>query len=120
MSHMVCAELDLVAITCCSCWKRHHTSIQKQNVQSVLLACKFPDRGLYIGQVCEIAFYEFDGRRWDCCFDLFYGGEGFVIASGCKIDTLWVVLGELKDRLFSKTDIAFAEDLLDTKSRLEG
>lgn len=119
MSYMVCAKLDLVAIACCSCWKCHHTSIQKQNVQSILLACKFSDRGLYTRQVCKIALYEFEGRRWDRYFDLFYGGEGFVFASGCKIDTLWVVLGELKDGLFSKTDIAFTEDLLDTKSRLE-
>jgi hypothetical protein len=63
--------------------------------------------------------YKFDGRRWDCCFDLFYGGEGFVFVSGCKVDAFWVVLGELKDGLFSKTDIAFAEGSLDMRSRLE-
>ena len=41
-------------------------------------------------------------------------GQGFLFASSCEVNALRVVLRELQDGLFSETDVAFAEDKLDT------
>lgn len=40
------------------------------------------------------------------------GGEGFVFASGCEVNTFRVMLRELKDGLFPETNIAYAEERL--------
>ena len=75
---------------------------------------------MYARQVCEIALKELDGSRWDYSFYVLDCGEGFLFATGCEVDAFWVVLRELEDGLLSETDIAYAEESLTKRSRLEG
>lgn len=83
MPEVICAELYLIALLRHSCWCRHDSCVQDQNVEAILFRDEVAGGFLNRWEGGEVALDEGDWRTvGDGGLDVFDGFEGFGFVAG--------------------------------------